>query len=208
VVDGKLVIASPGERLRRGEAARVPVLIGTTNDDLPVTFPPSRGDPLSLFGPDAEKARADYDPSLPPLRLVLLIGVDLTMHEPARFVAQQVTRTGLPAWRQRFDYVPDSLRASLDGAQHASELPFLFETLDARYGEAVTERDRATARAFADYVAHFAKGGDPNGPGLPAWPRFARAPGDLMIFTNDGPVAQPDPWRERLDLVERAVEGR
>jgi len=208
VVDGKIVIASPGERLRRGEAARVPVLIGTTRDDLPVTFPASRGDPLSLFGPDAEQARTAYDPSLPPLRLVLLVGVDLTMHEPARFVAKQVTRAGLPAWRHRFDYVPESLRASLDGATHASELAFLFDTLDVRYGDAVTDRDRATARVFGDYVANFVKGGDPNGPGLPAWPRFGQGPDDLMIFTNDGPVAQPDPWRERLDLVERAVEAR
>jgi para-nitrobenzyl esterase len=208
VVDGRIVLAAPGERLRRGEAARVPVLVGTTNDDLPVTFPPSRGDPLSLFGPDAERARAAYDPSLPPLRLVFLIGVDLSMHEPARFVARQVARTGQPAWRLRFDYVPEALRASLDGATHSSELPFLFDTLEARYGAAVSERDRATARAFGDFVANFVKRGDPNGAGLPAWPRFGQEPGDLMIFTNDGPVAQPDPWRERLDLVERAVEGR
>jgi para-nitrobenzyl esterase len=208
VVDGSIVVAAPGERLRGGEWARVPVLIGTTRDDLPTTFPPSGVDPLSLFGPDAAKAKQAYDPTLPALRLVLAIGVDLTMHEPARFVAKQVTSAGRPAWRLRFDYVAESMRGSLDGAQHGGELPFLFETLDARYGDAVTERDHAAARAFAGYVANFVRTGDPNGPGLPAWPRVGAAPGDLMILTNDGPVAQPDPWRERLDLVERAVEGR
>lgn len=208
IVDGEIVVATPAERLRRGEGARVPILIGTTGADLPLTLPPSRGEPYAMFGADAERARALYDPAdqLPPLRIALILGADLTMQEPARFVAKQATRAGAPAWLYRFDYVPESLRAEQDAAPHAGELPFVFDTLPARYGAAATDADRAMARVVSGYFANFAKGGDPNGPGLPAWPKYAPARPDLMLFTNDGAAVRPDPWQERLDLIERALD--
>jgi para-nitrobenzyl esterase len=92
IFDGNLVTATPGEMLRRGKAAQVPILIGTTTDDLPVTYPPSRDNPLSYFGPDAERASAVYNPgwTLQTPQLASAVAVDMTMHEPARFVAKQV----------------------------------------------------------------------------------------------------------------------
>lgn len=59
-----------------------------------------------------------------------------------------------------------SQRPKVTGAEHASELPYMFNTLDTRYANDATEKDRATARAFHFYFANFAKTGDPNGQGL------------------------------------------
>jgi outer membrane scaffolding protein for murein synthesis (MipA/OmpV family) len=90
------------------------------------------------------------------------------------------------------------------GAEHASEVPYFFNTLAARYGDQATPSDRAAASAFVGYVANFVKGGDPNGTGLPEWRRVAPTRSELMQFTNDrGAVMDDDPWRTRLDLVER-----
>jgi para-nitrobenzyl esterase len=211
IVDGSIVTATPGEMLRRGEAAQVPLIIGTTTDDLPVTYPPSRENPLAYFGPDAERARAVYNPggTLPTPQLAAAVAVDITMHEPARFVAKQMRAAGNPVWLYRFGYVAASLRPAKTGAPHASELPYLFETVGFRYGKDVTEKERAMARAFHTYVANFAKTGDPNGGGLPRWPRYEPAQSDVMHFTpDDGPVMGADPWQERLDLVERVVEAQ
>jgi heat shock protein HslJ len=100
----------PGEALRSRTAAKVPVLIGTTGDDLPVLFPP-RDNPLSFFGADAAAAKAVYFAgAATPLEAIKKIAVDITMHEPARFVARQMTAAGQPAWLYRFDYVAESLR--------------------------------------------------------------------------------------------------
>jgi para-nitrobenzyl esterase len=210
IPDGTVVTSPgmPGEALRTRTAAKVPVLVGTTGDDLPVLFPP-RDNPLSFFGADAAAAKTVYFANTPnPADAVKKIAVDITMHEPARFVARQVTASGQPAWLYRFDYVAESLRPK-GTAEHATEVAYLFGTLDTRYGAAATAKDRAMSEMFLGYFAAFAKTGDPHRSGLPSWPRYDAAKGELMMFTRDAPaVLQPDPWKARLDLIDRAVEAQ
>jgi para-nitrobenzyl esterase len=210
IFDGSIVTATPGEILRRGKAANVPLLIGTTSADLPVTFPPLK-DPLSYFGADTKRASALYNPSgtLPLQAIAATIGVDITMHEPARFVAKQMTATGNPAWLYRFGYVAESLRPEKMGAEHATEQPFLFSTLDARYGKAVTAKDRAMAKTFHTYFANFAKFGNPNGSGLPNWSKYDPTKPNLMMFALNGTSEmKADPWSARLNLVEQVAESK
>jgi para-nitrobenzyl esterase len=59
------------------------------------------------------------------------------------------------------------------------------------------------ARAMHRYWVAFARTGRPDPAGEPAWPRFHARSDQLMNFTEQGPVAEPDPWRKRLDLVLR-----
>ncbi len=112
IIDHDIVIDLPQVMLRRGEEARVPILIGTTTEDLALPFPPLPDDPLSYFGSDAEKARTIYNPDrrLDAIKVRYMLGVDMTMQEPARFVAKQMTRVGMSAWLYRFGYVPESMR--------------------------------------------------------------------------------------------------
>jgi para-nitrobenzyl esterase len=141
IPDGKIVTGAgmPGEALRKRTAAKVPVLIGTTGDDLPVVFPP-RDNPLSFFGTDAAAAKAVYfADAADPAAALKTIAVDITMHEPARFAAGQVTAAGQTAWLYRFDYVAESLLPK-GTAEHAKELPYLFGTLDVVYGKAANRR--------------------------------------------------------------------
>jgi para-nitrobenzyl esterase len=208
--DGWTVSADPVVALRHRRAVNVPLMIGTTSQDVAATFPESRDDPLAFFGAEAEAARAAYDPdkNRKPRELYLAIGEDLTMQEPARFAAKQMAASGNPVWLYRFGYVPESTRPKVAAAAHASDLPFAFDALTPRFGDAVTDRDRAAARAFHGYIAQFAKSGDPNGSGRPAWSRFDPARGELMTFTADrGPVMEADPRKVRLDCVERALES-
>jgi para-nitrobenzyl esterase len=208
ILGGATLSDSPAAVFQRRGALRVPLLIGTTSADLAVECPPSREDPLSFFGPESARARDVYSArKTKPLALWWTLGADITMHEPARFVAKQMTLGRAPVWLYRFDYVAESLRPGVTGAAHASEVPYLFDTIVTRYGEDATTRDRAAAREFSAYIVQFVKTGRPDVEGLPHWPQFDPSRPDLMIFTRDrGPVFQVDPWRERLDLVERAVE--
>jgi len=107
ILDGRIVTGMPGEALRKRAAAKVPVLIGTTSDDLPVLFPP-RANPLSFFGPEAPAAQAAYfTGAADPVSAFKNIAVDMTMHEPARFVARQMTAAGQPIWLYRFAMSPN-----------------------------------------------------------------------------------------------------
>jgi para-nitrobenzyl esterase len=212
MVDGDIVTGQPDDILAGGKAPAIPMIIGTTALDLPAFFPPSKLNPLAFFGEDAEKARAAYgapaqldQKSL--AALLLGIGADMTMHEPARFVAQQVTAHGSPAWLYRFTYTAETTRPQSMAQGHAGELAFLFDQLAAQYGSAVTPKDEETAHAFHTYVANFVKQGDPNQAGLPQWPTFTPAAYDLMHFTlESGPVYERDPRAERVELVEKARE--
>jgi para-nitrobenzyl esterase len=223
MIDGTIVRGTPEELFRAGNAARVPVLIGTVAAEPAEFFPPSAIDPHSWFGEDAEAARQHYTLSdratavlaqegraqLAPVLPLLAMGADMTMHEPARFVARQITARGNRAWLYRFTYTPEFARPASRRAVHSGELPFLFGTLEARYGDRITSRDRETALAFGTYVANFVKAGDPNDGHLPSWPSFDPARFDLLEFTlEEGPKYGRDPRAVGVELVERSAERR
>lgn len=207
IVDGALVTGSPAEAMRDGRVPRVPVLIGSTSSDLPANLPPL-ADPLSFFGPDRFLA-AELYPADPGAAIVAM-GADITMHEPARFVARETARAGAQAWLYRYDYVAEARRGELAaGAPHASELAWAFDTVEAVFGSrGLTDADRAQARLFNGYLAAFVQTGDPNGEGRPDWPAFDPSARSLLTFAREGGAAfGPDPWAARLDLVEAAQDA-
>lgn len=125
----------------------------------------------------------------------------------ARSVAAMIADKGLPVYEYRFSYVAEALRAQqTDGAGHASDIPFFFHTEAIKYGDRTTPNDVAMGKAISAYVARFAKTGDPNGGGLPKWPRYSRA-GDLMMdFAATGQAApQRDPWAAAIDAAATAA---
>jgi para-nitrobenzyl esterase len=212
VVDGRLVIEAPEAIYRTGKQARVPVMVGANSSDLGLNSATSVDAALAGFGDKAAALKA-YDPEgkgdVGSVRSK--VGMDQLMVEPARFVAQEFAAHGLAAYEYRFDYVADALRTErTSGAPHASEIPYVFGKMNAGYlamvspkkaGEA-SAKDTATSKTMQSYWVNFAKTGDPNGAGLPRWPKYDAAGDQIMIFRGDGvSAAQVDPWRARLDLT-------
>jgi para-nitrobenzyl esterase len=208
-IGGGVISASPQEIFARQAESEVPVIIGSTAIDIPLVFPPKLF-PFRFFGDEADKARSVYDPTgeakLP--EVLLSIGSDMTMHEPSRFVAREVTAAGRPAWLYRYTYVAEKEPTRAMGAAHAREVPFLFDNAAVRYPDTVTDMDREAGRQFSAYLVNFVKTGDPNGAGVPQWPKFDPSKYELMNFTlDDGPVFGPDPRNPRVELVERATDA-
>ena len=94
------------------------------------------------------------------------------------------------------------MRKEWPGAPHATEIPFVFNTVSARYEKALTDADEKMASNVNAYWINFAKTGNPNGPGLPNWPAYNADSDQLMNFTNDGPKGMADPLKPRLDIAE------
>jgi len=130
---------------------------------------------------------------------------DLVFNEPARHLARLHAANGHPTYLYRFDVVPESNPEPSGGATHASERPYVFDNLHT-VGRPMGVRDERAATAMAAYWTTFAAKGDPNGPGHQAWPEFGAERDRLLEFTNDGPVAGPIPFADRLDLIEAYYE--
>jgi para-nitrobenzyl esterase len=205
MIDGQLLSESPAEAYQAGRGAKIPFMIGANSADIGFSFARTMDEVLAPFGPDREKAKAIYDPQATGnVRAVAsVIAADRMMVEPSRFATRLLVAAGQPAYEYRFSYVAESMRKQWPGAPHATEIPFVFDTVAARYGKDLTDADRAIAQAANAYWANFAKTGNPNGKGLPEWPVYAPKTDILMDFTPTGPVAGPDPWATRLDLVEK-----
>lgn len=120
----------------------------------------------------------------------------------ARSFSAMLAEQGVPVYAYRFSYVPESLPG--EGAWHATDIPFFFDTQAIKYGPATTKRDNAMGRTISAYLVNFARSGNPNGTGLPNWPRYEKSSDVIMDFTATGTaMPQTDPLGEILDAIAR-----
>ena len=203
MVDGAILVEPLETALRNGHFAKVPVIAGANSADIGFSFARSIEEVFAPFGESAARAREIYDPArTDKLREVgTVVAMDRMMVEPARFVTRTVAAAGQPAYHYRFSYVAESMRTKWAGAPHATEIPFVFDTVEARYGKDLAPADKAMAEAANAYWVSFAKAGDPNGAGRPVWPACKDSCDVLLDFAIGGPQAGPDPWKARLDLT-------
>lgn len=205
ILDGVIVKQTPQQALLSGNYWKVPVMIGANSADIGFPRWHTLAETWAAFGPDAKEAQEFYNPDKSEnVGLVgWKIGADLMMIEPARFVAGTLAEAGLPSYEYRFSYVADSLQKKVPGAFHATEIPFVFDTVKEKYGAELTAADEQAAQQMHAYWLNFAKSGNPNGAGLPHWPQYNSKSDELVNFTEHGPIPEADPWKQRLNLVVR-----
>jgi para-nitrobenzyl esterase len=94
---------------------------------------------------------------------------------------------------QHPDYPADSPRAGF-GMTHGADVPYVFQKLDTKSPQ-TTKNDLELADTVSTYWVNFAKGGDPNGAGVAAWPAFSEHSPQVMYFNKKaypGPVPSAD----------------
>lgn len=209
MIDGAIVTESPQSAIVAGRWAKVPLIIGANSMDIGFPRGKTMDELFAPFGSNEEKAKALYNPdhSDNVMFVGMRIAADQMMVEPARFVARTVSSQGVPAYEYRFSYVAESLRDKLPGAPHATEIPYVFNTVSVVYGDKLTPADEAISKKVHAYWVAFAKTGTPTPAGLPKWETQNPQTDFLMNFTNTGVVAGPDPWKARLDVAQSLAEG-
>jgi para-nitrobenzyl esterase len=95
---------------------------------------------------------------------------------------------------------------SPNGANHGAEIAYVFRTLGVPAGviaPAVAPRPEDTAMSdlISSYWVNFAKRGDPNGPGVPAWPAFTSTAQNAMIFDTKS-SARPVPNMTEIKALD------
>jgi para-nitrobenzyl esterase len=134
-----------------------------------------------------------------------------------RYLGKQMAKVSSPAWIYHTTYVQTNLRGEVPGAAHGIEVPFIYGHVREHpewqrprqmAGKQVTDEDLAWGRTVQDYWLNFAKTGDPNGPGLPEWPRY-EPDSDLVLELGIDFVPRQGLYKDTLDyLEERALIRR
>lgn len=220
-VDGTVITRSTNEAIVDRGAAGVPLIAGTNHDE---------GTLFTAINPDTSTyefvgsmlARGTMDGADPAQYIEALkaaypedsprahyerIWVDM-FRRPCIGTAERATAAGPGGWLYRFD-LPATLAygdAEL-GATHACEIAFTFNTYANAKAVGLAFHDGndpvvcRLAEQWSNTVIAFARTGDPNGAGLPEWPRYSAADRRCLIL-DDVPRVEGD-----LDVKHRKLWG-
>lgn len=89
------------------------------------------------------------------------------------------------------------------GAVHSSEIEYALGNLPTNKVYAWTSDDYQVSKTMQHYFANFIKTGNPNGPGLPAWPAANQGPGAQVLRLDVTPRLEPDHTRARYLFLEQ-----
>jgi para-nitrobenzyl esterase len=210
ILDGRLITETAESAYKAKRQPRVPLLAGSNSADtagnrIKAT---TKDEFFARFGTWSAQAKAAYDPdgTTELATMVSRANDDFGQAEAARFAANAFAANGSPAYLYRFSYVASAMRERMrNGAPHGGEIGFVFGTLGTGPGPASTPspEDLAVSRMAQSYWVNFARTGDPNGAGLPTWPRHDPSKDVIFDFRPDGSAgAGPDPRKARLDVTE------
>ena len=216
ILDGKLVTETAETAYKANHQPRVPIMLGSNSGDTAGNRirATTKEQLFARFGQWSAQAKAAYDPdgSADVATLVAEANDDFGQAEPARFAASAFAANCSPVYLYRFSYVQTAMRERMRaGAPHGGEISFVFGTLGTGgFGPPLspTPEDLKVSRMAQSYWVNFARTGDPNGAGLPHWPRYDPKKDLIFDFRSDGTgSAGPDPWKARLDVTQLATES-
>jgi para-nitrobenzyl esterase len=217
ILDGKLITETAETAYKARRQPRVPLMLGSNSADTAGNRirATTKEQLFARFGQWTAQAKAAYDPdgSTDLATLVARANDDFGQAEPARFAASAFAANGSPVYLYRFSYVQIAMRERMRaGTPHGGEIGFVFGTLGtAGFGPPPpppTAQDQAVSRMAQSYWVNFARTGDPNGAGWPAWPRYDPSKDLIFDFHPDGSAsAIPDPRKARLDVMQLATES-
>ncbi len=217
ILDGKLVVETAESAYKAGRQPSVPLIIGNCSAEIGGQFvsnATSKEQLFSLFGELEAEAKAAFDPdgNKEFAEVQTKFNTDWVWGEPARMTARAFLAKHAPAYMFQFGYVPVAARERARyGAGHGSDISFVFNTLNARWGAPVeaTPEEKELARIMNTYWTNFAKTGNPNGKGLPTWPQYDIQKEEILDVDLDGKVAaKPDPRKARFNVIEKAFKKR
>jgi para-nitrobenzyl esterase len=231
VVDGYVFPDDPAKLFLEGKAHNVALIAGTNADEGTLGGgPPVKN--VAAFRKWAEKqygsqtdavlavypAASDADAYL----AAVANSGDWQFLQGTRAVLRAVAKANQQVYQYQFTRMNGVGRRLKWGVFHASELPYVFGTLpDSAYGttanflgnfsvdpDTYNEQDARLSKAMNAAWVRFAKTGDPNGPGLPAWPRFGNGKESYMEF-GDQISAKDGLRKKQIDfLTEFSTQQR
>ncbi len=222
IFDGTVMPADSVAAWKEGRQSRVPLLAGWTADEQRVyaTFGSKRPTAESFIAETRKKYgdRADAVLKLYPAgsddEAVLSAG-DLATDQfmgycTWRMIELQLETGQSPVYRYSFDrkcpiapgrIINGAPATGADvGAAHASDIPYAFGDLAYSPGVSWEPADWKLSEAMETYWSNFARTGNPNGPGVPEWPRYDKDGGYQVQHLDASIAAAPERHRDRFEF--------
>ena len=226
IIDGYVFKKAVSAIFAAGEQSHVPLLAGWNSDEVRVyqTFGSKRPTRDSFvaqvreqFGAAADAALKLY-PASNDNEAVLSAGDladDLFIgYSTWKWIEAHRTSGTSPVYRYLFEEpvppVPGTVvngavpTAKDIGARHAGEIEYVFGQLDT-VNSAWQPADHKISAAMMKYWTNFARTGNPNGPGLPKWPRYKAAAGNPVLHLGTNIHAEPETRRARWEFLDTPV---
>ena len=183
-IDGHVITKLPAEVFRAGEQAPVPFILGNNGRERAVQGGAEglKKAMADFYGPLSEKAAKLYEqpPSYGPWGDANAQFATDTQFRCSTVQIANWHSAKFPTWEYEFTrgYEPR-------GASHSWELQYMFGNLLPAAGDPM---DRKLSDQMQAYWTNFAKTGNPNGGGLPEWPKLDPNGKAYLEFAADGPV--------------------
>ena len=212
VVDGKLLTEPVPATYAAGKQAHVPLLAGWNRDEGASLGNSMTAEKWKAMAAEMFKDRADEFLKLYPADTDEQAIDSAEAYGGDAFIAfgtwkwlEAARKTGdSPVYRYHFElratpskYNPGTF------AFHSDDIEYVFGTLDTRPGWDVRPEDRKLSDQMMSYWTNFAKTGDPNGPGLPEWPKYGKD--DELIHLDSTITSGPDTLRPRYKFLLRGM---
>jgi para-nitrobenzyl esterase len=208
VIDGRLLTEPVADTYAAGKQAHVPLLAGWNGDEqhnlavgmtaekwkefAATTFGENASEFLTFFPGDSDeqavRSAIDYESD------------SFIAFGTWKWIEAQVKTGDAPVYRYHLELAaPPSKFHPGSYAFHSDDIEYVFGTLDTRPGAVWRPEDRKLSEEMMDYWTNFAKTGNPNGPGLPEWPRFDKD-GDV-IHLDSTITSGPDTTQARYKFL-------
>jgi para-nitrobenzyl esterase len=203
VIDGYVVTKAGAYTFQSGQEHRVPLMIGNNGREQGGSDAVQKAitEYYGSLAPRAQKLYAQASTYPPYMDLSVQFGVDIAFRCPAVTVAGWHSATGTPTYEYEFTH---AFPESKIGASHSGELRYVFGNFPAQ----PTDQERKISEGMETYWTNFARTGDPNGNGLPVWPKFDTRARRYIEFTDNGPVPKEALRQEFCDLFAEDLKAR
>lgn len=211
VVDGAILPQHPYDPEAAPTAADVPMIISSVQNEQSPSWADSSLESITLeqvveklkhragfgagFGDKAQQVVDSYVKAFPEKTPVEIWSLASSNRQSVVALADVKCKQPAPVYVDWFAWQPPLFDNRMR-AFHCVDISFWFYNTDLMLTHTGGgPRPRALSTKMAGALLQFMKTGDPNGPGLPKWPKYSAADGKTMIF-DDTCEAKNDPDRE------------
>jgi para-nitrobenzyl esterase len=223
-VDGYMLRETAYATFAAGKQSHVPLLAGWNADEIRSSVTLNKAKPTAKSF--TEQTRTRFGDSADAVLKVYPAASDAEALESAaslasdmfigyatwKWIEMHAATGGSPVFRYSFDRVipvPADHKAggvpatAKDiGARHAGEIEYVFGALASSPDVPWEPVDHKLSDLMMSYWTNFARSGDPNGPGVPQWPRYEKKTGHPVLHLADTTQAGPDAQRARYEALD------